>query len=247
MIIRHFVLPTKGFHTFVFAVLRCFTIRQEILIVGALSVHSDGVAPVHNRQHVLPVGHGVWHQDLFHKASMGASKTTHTEILEECSSAASLPAVVEYCYPHLVTGLSLRSAILLQGDRVGQFGVKRVAMPAAWLWPVEQGKRRNKGQDYLLRTGEVRARRVRQERRSRWRGRRFMAHCYQCSASPQLLLNRACPPRLPFLVGINSDKATQDITFCRACITISRSLSNDEAYSSPVSCQSRMMPFAALE
>ena len=86
MIIRHFVLPTKGLHTFVFAVLGCFTIRQEILIVGALSVHSDGVAPVHNSQHVLPVSNSIWHQDFFHKASMAASQTVHTENREECSS-----------------------------------------------------------------------------------------------------------------------------------------------------------------
>ena len=86
MSIRHSVLPTKGLHTFVFAVLRCFTICQEILIVVALSVHSDGVAPVHNRQHVLPVSDGIWHQDFFHKASMAASQTIHTEKIEECPS-----------------------------------------------------------------------------------------------------------------------------------------------------------------
>ena len=145
MSIRHSVLPTKGLHTFVFAVLRLLTISEEVLIVGTLSVHSDGVAPVHNSQHVLPVGHGIRNQDLFHKASMGASKSSHTENMkEECSSAATLPAVVKHCYPHLVTGLSLCSAIQLQSDRMGQFRVKRIAMPAAWLWPVKQGKRRKK-------------------------------------------------------------------------------------------------------
>ena len=57
-------------------------------------------------------------------------------------SIETLPVVVKHCYPHLVTGLSLHSTILLQGDWMGQFGVKRVAMPAALLWPVRQGKRR---------------------------------------------------------------------------------------------------------
>ena len=83
MSIRHSVLPTKGLHTFIFAVLRCFTICQKVLIVGTLSVHSDGVAPVHNGEHVLPVGHRVWHQDLLHKATMGPLQTAHTEVMEE--------------------------------------------------------------------------------------------------------------------------------------------------------------------
>ena len=73
MSIRHSVLSAIGVNTFVFAVLRCLTIYQEVLIVGALSVHSDGVAPVHNGQHVLPVSNGVWHQDFFYKASVAAS------------------------------------------------------------------------------------------------------------------------------------------------------------------------------
>ena len=85
MSIRHSVLPTKGLHTFIFAVLRCFTISQKVLIVGTLSVHPDGVAPVHNGQHVLPVSDSFWYQDFLHKASMGASQTIHTENIKECS------------------------------------------------------------------------------------------------------------------------------------------------------------------
>ena len=120
MSIRHSVLPTKGFHTFVFAVLRRLVRTQEILVVVTLPVDSDGVAPVHDSQHVLPVGDGLWHQDFLHEAAVGASETAHTGNVE-CGALLeeTLPVVVKDSYPHFVTCLSLCSPIVVfQGDRV---------------------------------------------------------------------------------------------------------------------------------
>ena len=83
MSVWNFVLPAQSLHTLVLAVLGGLSLSQEVLVVCALPINPDRVASVHDGEHVLPVGHRVWHQDLFHKAAMGPLQTAHTEVMEE--------------------------------------------------------------------------------------------------------------------------------------------------------------------
>ena len=83
MSVWNFVLPAQSLDTLVLAVLGGLSLSQEVLVVRALPINPDRVASVHDGEHVLPVGHRVWHQDLFDKAAMGPLQTTHTEVMEE--------------------------------------------------------------------------------------------------------------------------------------------------------------------
>ena len=83
MSVWNFVLPAKCLDTLVLAVLGGLSLNQEVLVVRALPINPDRVASVDDGEHVLPVGHRVWHQDLFHKAAMGPLQTAHTEVMEE--------------------------------------------------------------------------------------------------------------------------------------------------------------------
>ena len=83
MSVWNFVLPAESLHTLVLAVLGGLPLSQEVLVVRALPINPDRVASVDDGEHVLPVGHRVWHQDLLDKAAMGPLQTTHTEVMEE--------------------------------------------------------------------------------------------------------------------------------------------------------------------
>ena len=64
MRVRHLVLAAGGPHTALLAVLGGVPRGQEVLVVAALPADPDGVAPVDDGEHVLPVQYSSRHHHL---------------------------------------------------------------------------------------------------------------------------------------------------------------------------------------